>query len=103
VPVLQFLDIKCKVLHSASISWLRLQKATSRSSSGPKSAAVGEMLTRNNNRFSSLDLSACGTPLRSGQTIRRETECCEVVSKPSWFEYDETGYLIALAMICNPM
>lgn len=43
--------------------------------------------------------------IRTDQTARkpRAVGCFEVMSKPSWFEYDDPGYLIALAMICNPM
>lgn len=75
MPVLQFLDIKCKVLHSASNLLAAPARHCQSVHGWAESAAVEEMLTCNNNRFSSLDLSACGTPLLSGQTIRRETEC----------------------------
>jgi hypothetical protein len=74
VPMLQFLDIKCKVLHSGPIFRLRLQEAASLSPGWKEKAAGGEMLTCNNNRFSRLALSTCDVPLRFGQTISREPD-----------------------------
>jgi len=75
VPVLQFLDIQCRVLHSASNFLAAPERMLPVGRGRTKSAVADEMLICNNNRFSSLSSSTCSTPLRSGQTIRRETEC----------------------------
>ncbi len=75
MPMLQFLDIKCKVLHSASSLLALPAKPASRSRPGRKSAAVGEELTCNNKRFSGLGLFTCDTPLRSDSPSAGKSKC----------------------------